>query len=36
MNHKKSFKKFEKNLKKFLTNGNDSDKINELSQDREP
>ena len=31
--NKKSFKKFEKNLKKFLTNRNDCDKLNELSQD---
>ena len=30
--HLKSLKK----LKKFLTNENDSDKINELSKDREP
>ena len=30
--HLKSLKK----LKKFLTNENDSDKINELSEDREP
>ena len=32
----KSHLKSLKNLKKFLTNKNDSDKINELSKDREP
>ena len=31
----KSLKSFEKNLKKFLTNRNDCDKLNELSQDGE-
>ena len=31
----KSLKSSEKNLKKFLTNRNDRDKINELSQDGE-
>ena len=29
----KPLKSFEKNLKKFLTNRNDRDKLNELSQD---
>ena len=32
----KSHLKSLKNLKKFLTNENDSDKINKLSKDREP
>ena len=31
----KVIKKFEKNLKKFLTNRNDCDKLNELSKDGE-
>ena len=31
----KVIKKFEKNLKKFLTNRNDCDKLNKLSKDNE-